>query len=373
MDWRDEKQVLDNIAYILIITCVAMVVLEMIWLYYLSVKNEAANRRERKAGVEIKARVNAIINSPTKASRRQEVSDLKDYIRSNRTKMDILSENLSGMLSGDDVSLMDERQRSFYLIFTYIKPVDFYLDLLRNGNIYDKSFACRMLSDFFAESEIPKIRKHITSKNKELTYNAALTLSSLGDEEGVMAAIRKFADNHELSHRVTVELLEEYTGDMNQLARKLLGNSNEYIKASVVKALAKYRLGDLAPTYGRYLIDGGKNLKIAAIKALGELGNVEFEHELIVASRSTEWEIRSAAVKALRNTVTTNTLEAVARSTKDSQWWVRYNAANSLVLMDQSRIYVNRILHDYDKYAIEVVRNALYHDTSKGTQLRGVV
>lgn len=345
----------------------------MIWLYYLSVKNEAANRRERKAREEIKARVNSIINSPTKASRRQEVLDLKDYIKSNRTRMDILSENLSGMLSGDDVSLMDERQRSFYLIFTYIKPVDFYLALLRNGNIYDKSFACRMLSDFFADSEIPKIRKHITSKNKDLTYNAALTLSSLGDEEGVIAAIRKFADNHELSHRVTVELLEEYTGDMNLLARKLLGNSNEYIKASVVKALAKYRLGDLAPAYGRYLKDGGKNLKIAAIKALGELGNVEFEHELIVASRSTEWEIRSAAVKALRNTVTTNTLEAVARSTKDSQWWVRYNAANSLVLMDQSRIYVNRILHDYDKYAIEVVKDALCHDTSKGTQLRGVV
>jgi HEAT repeat protein len=287
--------------------------------------------------------------------------------------MDILSETLKGLLSSDDIALVDEKQRAFYTIFTYIRPVDFYLTLLYNGNVYDKSFACRMLSLFFADSEISKIRKYVTSKNRDLTYNAALTLSSLGDEEGVMNAIIKFESNHELSHRVIVELLEGYSGDMNQLARKLLNNNNEYIKASVVKALAKYRIEGLAPAYGRYLIDGGKNLKIAAIKALGELGDTRFEHELIVASRSTEWEIRAAAVKALRNTVTVNTLEAVARSTKDSQWWVRYNAANSLVIMDRSRIYVNRILHDYDKYAIEVVRNALYHDTSKVKQLRGVV
>lgn len=363
----------NNIAYILTAVCIVMIILEIIWLYFLSAASEADTRKERKAREDIRRKVNAIINAPTKASKRQEVLDLKGYIRNNRTKMDILSETINGLLSGDDIFLLDEKQKAFYIIFTYIKPVDFYLALLRNGNVYDKSFACRKLSDYFADSEIQKIRKYVTSKNKDLIYNAALTLSSLGDEEGVISAIKKFDGNHEISHRVIVELIEGYTGDINLLAKKLLDNSNEYIKASVVKALAKYKVDGLAPKYGEYLLDGGKNLKIAAIKALGELGNVDFAYELIVASRSTDWEVRSAAVKALRHIITTSTLEAVARSTKDSHWWVRYNAANSLVLMDSSRIYVNRILHDYDRYAIEVVRNALHHNISMEAQLRGVV
>jgi len=185
-------------------------------------------------------------------------------------------------------------------------------------------------------------------------------LSILGDEEGVIEALERLKNNKELSHRIIVEILHDYTGDLRNLSAKLLDTDDEYVKTSVVKALAKYKIADFQNIYLEFFNDGGLNLKVAAIRALGALGNEKYEQQLILGCHAKEWQIRAASVKSIKTLVTPQTLKAVADATKDNEWWVRYNAANSLIEMDKNLEYAEKILGEYDKYASDAVKHALY-------------
>lgn len=348
------------LAYLTVFICIFVIIVEYIWLYILSARSEEITTKHREAEIEIVKKIETIIYSPTRVSQESEVNDLKEYIQGDRVKMDILTEKMMCLLSETSEEKQEMHHMAFYMIYMAIDPTDYYTSVLMNGNIYDKAFACRKLSDYCAQEKIQTIRKLAFSKNKELSYNASITLSVLGDEEGVLQVILGYEKNYELSHRIIVEMLEEYSGDFETLAQMLLSQGNEYIKAAVVKALAKYKFDSFEKIYLQYLQEGSINLKIAALRALGMLAKKEYEHDLIIASNHKEWAVRSAAVKAMRKIPTENIFNAIVQSTKDSEWWVRYNAAKTLVAMDHDCIYIEKILNGYDRFATEAVKHALY-------------
>lgn len=362
------------LAYLTLFICFFVIIVEYIWLYILSARSEEKTTKYREAEIEITSRIETIIYSPTKISQESEVNELKEYVKSDRVKMDILTEKMMGLISETNDDKQEIQHMAFYAIYMAIDPTDYYTSVLMNGNIYDKAFACRKLSDYYAQGKIQTIRKLAFSKNKDLSYNAAITLSILGDEEGVLQVILGYEKNYELSHRIIVEMLEKYSGDFKNLAQMLLSQGNEYIRAAVVKALAKHKFDSFEKTYLRYLQEGSINLKIASLRALGMLAKSEYEHDLIIASNHKEWAVRSAAVKAMRKMPTENIFHAISLSTKDPEWWVRYNAAKTLVAMDHDRTHVEKILKGYDRFATEAVKHALYqvsfHDGNFKTNLK---
>lgn len=348
------------LAYLTLITCILIIVVEFVWLYVLSARSEERTLYRIAAEAEITGRLDAVVHSPTEHSTEADIRMLKEYIGQDRVKMDILSDNLLEMILKEDDVPAEMKQKAFYNIYTAINPTEFYSALLRSGNAYDKAFACRKLSDFFARDDTDMIRKLSQSKNKELSYNAAITLSVLGDGDGLLEVILGFEENYEFSHRIIVEILENYTGDLKVLARKLLEQANEYIKTSVIKALSSKRVEEFGELYKGYTLSENINLKIAAIRALGYLRKPEYEHDLIVASHHKNWTVRSAAVKAMVGIPTENIFRAVSQATRDPEWWVRYNAAKTLVEMDRDFVYIEKTLQGYDRYASEAIKYALY-------------
>lgn len=352
------------LAFLTLFICIIIILIEFIWLYILSARSESKTIANKKAEQEIKSRIQTIVHSPTSMSQESEIQDLKKYVKNDRLKMDILSTNLLELIKDDpketDVTKKEIREKAFYATYTAINPAEFYSVLLRTGNAYDKAYACRKLSDYYASEEIENIRKLAFSKNKDLAYNAAITLSVLGDEQGLMKVILEYENNYEMSHRIIIEILEKYSGDFDALARKLLEKADEYIRAAVVKALAKSRSREFESTYFTYLKEGSINLKIAALRAIGSIARPEHEHELIVASHHKNWAVRSAAIKAMIDIPSDNIFQAISQATKDPEWWVRYNAAKTLVAMDHDFFYIEKILQGYDKFASDAIKHALY-------------
>ena len=348
----------ETLAILLIILCAIILGLEFLWLYILAEKQEAFKTRYDKAYTKIMELFHTILHAPTEVSMQEEIGALKAYAGQDRIKLDILCNRLLKLILQDD--LTDMGRKAVLLIHDTFQPVAIYRSLLKKGNVYEKAYSCRKIADFFGEEEIPVIRKMLDSKNQDLSYNAAMALAALGDEESVVAYILRCEQNFQYSYRVIMELLETYPGDMVSLAKKVLAVGGDYIKATVIKGIAKYQLEEFQPLFIEGMSSSNINIKISCVKALGEFGKQEHEHRLIIALHDKNWVVRTAAIKGLQKLDTQASILAVRDAIKDPEWWVRYNAARALVQMDKNLDYIESVLDGYDKYAADAVKYLLY-------------
>ena len=354
-----------TLAYIILALCFMVITAEFIGLYILSAKGEAAVARSHRTAKTISEKIENIISSPTAASMYEETEDLRDYVGQDKFRMNMMCERIMELIRMNGDAKEENFQRAIFLIIKATDPAGFYRAMLAGQDIYDRAYACRKIAEFCVTDQIGAIRAMLGIRNSNLYYNAALALSELGDEEGVYQAISGIQDNVRFSHRIIVEILDRYTGDMVRLGGRLLEVEIDYVRASAVKALAKHRIIGFEKIYLSLLEDENINIKIAAIKALGEIGRPDDEKALIAASRNKEWAVRSAAVRAMVKLRSPDVMNAVADATRDKEWWVRYNAAQTLTEIDNDFTYIEKVLEGYDKFASEAVIHALYQKNSR--------
>lgn len=349
------------LAYVLVLICIFIVSIEYLYLYALSSRTEARISEYNGTCVRIGEMIDTIVNAPTESSLRQALVFLKRYVGVDRTRMDILSGLLLKRLITENEEGNQNGLRALSAACDMVNPSAFYSSLLKTGDLYDKAYACRKISGFSRRQEISVIREFSHSKNRDLSYNAAMALSELGDESGLIDAIRDCQHNYEYSHRIIIELIQKYTGDMETLAKKVLcGISDDYIKTAVIKAVAKYRFQSLADIFTGLLTGTNVNLRAAALTALGALGDPAFQNDMITACTDPDWIIRLTAVKALKNIRTPESMQALSDAAQDAEWWVRNTAAKILVGMDTDLVYVERVLRNEDRRAADSILFALY-------------
>lgn len=346
------------IAIIAVVICVVIMLVQYIWLVILAYRQERQNRKYEKASKKIEEALNTIKYSPTKAAMENEIEELKKYVGRDSVKMELLSDKALFMLLDDNI---DEQQKAKVVaVNNRIKPLDYYIRMLHYGNKYQKAYACRKVAVYCAESQLPVIREYSRSRNRVLAYNAAMALSSFGDEKSLAEIIKSYEKNYDYSFRIILELMDVYNGDLRSLATRVFKDCDDYIKVTVIKGLSDYMLSEFEDIYLDGLYSKNLNLKIACVRALGRIGKPEYEHRLITAAHDKNWVVRSAAVKGLVRMNTDRSKQALVEATTDPEWWVRYNAANSLVKIDSDLSYVQKVLEGYDKYGADAVKYMLY-------------
>lgn len=351
---------MEYIAIIVLILCILLIIIEYLWLYVLAEKQERYNKNRKADLQKIASLTEAVLMSPTDQGKLVEIENLGTFVHNHADRMDDLTDLLFKLLITAEPD--SSEQITTIAILNQLAPMEFYKTFLQNGNVYEKTKACKKAAMFFSEEQIPQIREYLYSKNKELSYMAAMALSRLGDEETLAQFIISCENNYEYSHRLIIEFLENYSGDLQKLCELIFRDCGDYIKAAVIKGIAKYRFFIFEPIYAENLYNKNQELAAACIRALGELADPKYEHELIVASNHKNWIIRSAAVKALANYSSDEVLEAVKKTTQDPEWWVRYNSANTLVKIDKSFLLAEKVLGGYDRYASDAVKYALYRN-----------
>ena len=198
-----------------------------------------------------------------------------------------------------------------------------------------------------------------------------MALSELGDEDAVVIFAKKCERNRYYSHRILLELLQAYTGDRIGLTKRLYNECNDYIKATCIKAYTHDCIEELSEIYADGVSAKDNNLKIACVKALAQLGKLEYEQKMIIALNDKNWIVRLAAVSGLERIHSQTSLEALVKATQDDEWWVRNAAAKAIVNIDFQLIYVEKVLSGYDKYAADAVKSALYKQINmNGGKLR---
>ena len=351
---------LELISVIGLLLCLLIIGIEYILLYRLAERQDENTARVENIRRRLDIHVEGVLFAPTLSSRNAEVTALSDEINGDFEVYEMALTSIrehKGSRYSSDTEALDEL---ILHINEQVQPVEIYATMLDEGDVYHKSYACRRLAELEAVEYRDKIKEYVDDKHRDLAYNAAMALCHMGDVDDVAKYLLEIQDDRLYSARIINEFFAQFTGSRQVLAERLFEKCNKYMKCTIIKTIAPYKLEAFRPMYIEGASGDDGQMKIACVKALAAFGYPEDEQLLQIAAGDKDWVIRQSAVRGLSLLKTDTALATVKHALSDKEWWVRQAAAQSITRMDISANDLEEILGGYDRFAADAVKNVLY-------------
>ena len=361
---------LELISVIGLLLCLLIIGIEYILLYRLAERQDEHTARVENIRRRLDIHVEGVLFAPTLSSRNAEVTALSDEINGDfevyEMALTSIREHKGSRYSSDTEAL----NGLITDINEKVQPVEIYAKMLEEGDVYHKSYACRRLAELEALEYRDKIKEYVDSKDRGLAYNAAMALCHMGDVLDVSKYLLSIQDDRLYSGRIINEFFAQFTGDRQELAQQLFEQCNKYMKCTIIKTIAPYKLEAFRSMYIEGASGDDGQMKIACVKALAAFGYPEDEQLMQIAAGDKDWVIRAAAVRGLSLLKSEAALATVKHALGDKEWWVRQTAAQCITKMDISSNDLEEILGGYDRFAADAVKNVLYRqvDTEESAQ-----
>ncbi|WP_027309194.1 MULTISPECIES: HEAT repeat domain-containing protein [Caloramator] len=284
---------------------------------------------------------------------------LKGFIK-DRIKREIIEErfllyfeNLRGSISNNLTKLAED-----------IGLVDYELEKLKSKDMHKVALACKNLGEIRSKKALGSLLDLIDIEVVEVKYNVLMALAKIGDEEAFIEAFKRLSKTIPLSERSLVEIADSFEGDKIYVYRNLMYLEDEFISSIFIKSAGNYKNTILADEIAIFLADENKEKKIAALKALGNMGDNRYVIQIIELLNDESWEVRAIAAKVLGQLQDNRALIPLVKALSDKEWYVRYNAANSLISIEGGIELVYDVLDGEDRFAKDIVVSVL--ETSYG-------
>ncbi len=351
---------IELISVIGLLLCLLIIGIEYILHYRLAEIQDERTARTENIRHRLNVHVEGVLYAPTEGSRDAEIEALSNEINGDfeiyEMAVNAINEHKGTAYSTDEKA----REELIAQINERVDPVAIYAKMLEEGDVYHKGYACRRLAELEALDYRDNIKACVGDKDRDLAYNAAMALCCLGDVYEVADYLLSIENDRLYSGRIVNEFFAKFTGSRYELARRLFEKCNKYMKCTIIKALAGYKIDELRPMYLEGAAGNDTQLKIACIKAIAAFGYPEDEQLLQIAAKDKDWVIRSSAVRGLSLLKSPTALATVKHALSDKEWWVRQIAAQSITRMDISPRDLEEILSGYDRFAADAVKNVLY-------------
>ncbi|GFR36327.1 HEAT repeat domain-containing protein [Thermobrachium celere] len=262
-------------------------------------------------------------------------------------------ENLKGSISNKLTKLAED-----------IGLVDYELEKLNSKDMHKVALSCRNLGEIRSKKALDRLLELIDIEVVEVKYNVLMALSKIGDEEAFVEAFKKLSKTIPLSERSLIEIADSFEGDKIYVYRNLMYLEDEFISSIFIKSAGNYKNILLADEIAIFLADENKEKKIAALKALGNMGDNRYVAQIIELLNDESWEVRAIASKVLGQLQDNRALIPLVKALSDREWYVRYNAANSLISIEGGIELVYDVLEGEDRFAKDIVVSVL--ETSYG-------
>ncbi|PWW05124.1 HEAT repeat protein [Paenibacillus cellulosilyticus] len=280
---------------------------------------------------------------------------LLGYVRNSWLRRELLMKKLVEFAD----RLPEEKQRRVGRIVEETEIHAYLARLLSSSSPFNHALACRYIGDFRVSSLREEMLKLKDSRSNDVLYNMLLALAKLGDVEGLSAILSANSSHINLSFRAVVEVVTAFKGSKVKLIEQTIDHCDDYMRGILIKAAADEGHPSLTPVYVKYSSSDNKNLRIACIRAIAETKDSENESHLIGMLEDSEWEVRAAAAKGLEQIGTDKSIPSLGEAVKDKEWWVRQNAASSLVALPGGRKYAESIIKGEDRFASEAIVGVL--------------
>ncbi len=348
------------LAVVGLLFCLIVIAFEYFLHYRLAEKQDEKEANTKRIDHRMKIRVEGILYAPTEVSRNSEIKKMAEDINDDYEIYEAAIKTIESVKERADEKQKESLSKLVDKINEEVNPVSIYATMLESNDVYHKGYAMRRLADLGAIEYKETIVEHLKSKNRDLAYNAAMSLAQFGDEENVAVFLKSIQNDRLYSGRIINEFFDEFKGDRACLAKLLFKDCNSYMRSSIIKALIPYKIEEFHKMYIENSVSKDFRLKVACVKAIATFGKLEDEQVLQMAAQDKEWVIRASAVRGLALINTPTALESVKKALRDKEWWVRQAAANSITQMDISPKDLEDILGGYDRYAADAIKGVLY-------------
>lgn len=215
----------------------------------------------------------------------------------------------------------------------------------------------------------------VKEQNLYCRENALQALYSIGDADSVIEAL-KLMDRVENFHhgKMIADGLLCFTGRVDELDKKLWKNLDGFSIALKQAILDYFRFssGEHKEKILQIMIDPAENQEFR-ISAIRYFAKYHYEPALAhLYSFATEdspvWEYRAIAASALGNYPADETEALLKKLLSDRNWYVRYNAADSLERLGIRYEEMIDIFEGRDRYAAEMLRYRFDRKKLKNTE-----
>lgn len=225
-----------------------------------------------------------------------------------------------------------------------------------NRNI---AFGCRKAGLYRYKPAIPDMLSALAVFSSDTQFQILMGLSRIGDVFAIRMAFDIINQYVIVNERAVFEILSAFSGDRHELFSEMIHSKTEYVSALFLKSMEKENVEVLIEEIMQIFYNGGKEMRIAAIRALMKMEKDAPAEQMIRALSDDDWEIRAMAAKALGVSVHPDAESALAAALRDSEWWVRQNAAAALLAYPDCDKLFLAVSGERDAYALDSMIHVL--------------
>ncbi len=193
-------------------------------------------------------------------------------------------------------------------------------------------------------------------ESKDIQYACLLSLSLLGAKDEIIDFYYRKDARVLLSFRALNEIINHYAGDKEDLFKTLIFTARDpYVVSICIKCITNDKLYNLIVFIRQFLKSPVHNIKIESIRCLGLLKDKESEDAIVRLLDDGRWEVRVAAVAAIRSYGPLKHVDRLVYALCDYEWWVRYRAAEALCDLGNAQFILNKVKDTGDAFAFDMM------------------
>lgn len=200
---------------------------------------------------------------------------------------------------------------------------------LSSRSVWRRAYGATMLGIMRESRAVAMLIKLLRDSSPLVTFAAARALARIGVKEQLGEILDIVARSESWSEDQFAEIILDFGQDIASDLIRLCEDEGIPLErlAFIVDVLGFLRYQPAYDVLARLAEKSEKEIRIRAVKALGEISRPESSLFLVGLLGDQSWEIRSQAAKALGKIGDRGAIPALMVSLDDEIWWVRYNAA----------------------------------------------
>lgn len=225
----------------------------------------------------------------------------------------------------------------------------------------------------YGEYRFPDIKitdRLIEGLNSESNYvkiNSIRALAKIGDQEKFLNSLKIISErNIYINDKIIIDSMDIFEGDkeeFNRVLRKNIDNFSEHIKILVINHFTNNKFEEVKDQLFNKLKSDNESteVKLAIIKYFGNVKYTDMEVEIINLLNNERWEIRALSAKIAGKYSCKVIKEELLKTLCDSNWFVRYNSAMSIINFDNNTLLIEKAMKLDDKYAKDIMLYSLFY------------
>ena len=363
-----------TLIYAYLAICVSMIVFNCVCIFIFRHRDRRMNRRSKHLEKHVQ----------------QQIYRLKDGEAVERSHIDYLykklkrADNLTAFdLALDEVRETARAEEAGPLIKEYIAQVHqvfIYLALyLKDRNDIRQAHFAYLVAKYHIIEDRPvalimdSMLRMVYSPNIYCRENALIAIYSSGDAGSVVRALQ-ILNEHKMFHhsKLLTDGLLTFHGSHELLIRQLFSMLAEFsapLQVSILNYIRFYS-GDYQQEMLALLTDEQQDheIRFSCIRYFGRYPYQPAYPTLLEFMRTSEtrrWEYTAIASSALASYPGRETVDALKKALCDANWYIRYNASDSLLKLDLSYPEMADILDGHDRFAREILLYRIDHARSR--------